>query len=96
VDIIYTDAAGDEQTVPPADYELAGDACRPVAGAAWPEGTAVRVSWVAGTGTPEPARQAILLLVGHWYMSREAAAAGVSELPLGVAALLAPLRRVGV
>lgn len=36
---------------------------------------------------------AMLLLVGHWYANREAAAQNISEVPLGVEALLIRHRR---
>ncbi|PKH20228.1 hypothetical protein CIG19_18935 [Enterobacterales bacterium CwR94] len=38
--------------------------------------------------------QAILLLVGHWYANREAAAASQVEIPFGVDALLFRHRRL--
>jgi uncharacterized phiE125 gp8 family phage protein len=41
---------------------------------------------------PEPLRQAIRLLIAHWYENRGLAAAGQSLLPETVAALLAPYR----
>lgn len=41
-------------------------------------------------------QQAIKLLVSHWYHNREAVSAGnaATELPMGVQALLLPLRRI--
>lgn len=36
---------------------------------------------------------AMLLLIGHWYANREAAAQNLSEVPLGVEALLLRHRR---
>jgi len=60
---------------------------------------AVRVTAVAGyadnASVPHAIKQAVLLLVGHWFMSREASVIGtiVSELPLGVQAILQPYRR---
>lgn len=36
---------------------------------------------------------AMLLLIGHWYANREAAAQSLTELPLGVEALLIRHRR---
>jgi uncharacterized phiE125 gp8 family phage protein len=100
----YTDPAGLEQTVDPADYEV--DA-RPVEGwivpaadFSWPATmdtiNAVRVRWVAGTGCPLPVKHAALLLIAHWYATREAAGATSAEIPLGVDALSAPWRRAFV
>lgn len=44
--------------------------------------------------TPAPIKQAILLLIGQWYMHRENIAVGqtVAELPMAVEALLSPYR----
>ncbi|MEJ0076009.1 MAG: head-tail connector protein [Alphaproteobacteria bacterium] len=48
----------------------------------------------AGTDVPEPLRQAIRLLVAHWYENRGLIAVGseVAVLPQSVAALIAPYR----
>jgi uncharacterized phiE125 gp8 family phage protein len=70
-----------------------------VYGAAWPGGSlcalnGVKVRFVAGFGAaaavPLKYKQAILLLVGHWYANREQVAGNVnlSEIPFGVNALL--------
>lgn len=74
----------------------------PAYGVCWPsvrcQPNAITVRFVAGHGLnpggiPEPLRQAILLMVGHWYESREAVtASAMSELPLGASALIAPYR----
>jgi uncharacterized phiE125 gp8 family phage protein len=52
-----------------------------------------------GTGThylgivPEPIRQAMLLLVGHWYEHREQASpASIEQIPVAAQSLLAPYR----
>lgn len=75
-------------------------------GYSWPS-TALRtaapitVEYVAGYGVasavPLPIKQALLLLVGHWFENREATAetrfaGGLSEPPFAVAALLTPYR----
>jgi hypothetical protein len=72
---------------------------RPAPGHSWPRLArvmdAVTVRFIAGYGdpdqVPECLRQAILLLVGHWYQSREAVISGATaaELPLAVQTLLA-------
>jgi uncharacterized phiE125 gp8 family phage protein len=71
---------------------------------AWPA-TAVRddavtVEFVAGdapAAVPAPIRQAMLLLIGHWYAQREAVAAGTyAEVPYAVHALLIGHARVGM
>ncbi|MGD9768829.1 MAG: head-tail connector protein, partial [Pseudolabrys sp.] len=45
---------------------------------------------------PAPLRQAILMLVAHWYEQRGVVAPAAQEIPQGVAALLAPFRRVSL
>lgn len=51
----------------------------------------------ARSTVPEPVKVAIMLLVGHWYQSREAVTSvSINELPFAVNALIAPYRRVGV
>lgn len=76
-------------------------------GTCWPgtgqlkELEAIRLRYTAGYGAagsavPASLRQAILLLVGHWYANREATVitpgAGGMDIPLGVSALIAPYR----
>lgn len=63
----------------------------------WPAGSPLRVTYTAGYQPGDPAatpiRQAILLMVGHWYRNREAVTdAPMAAMPLAVDALLAPLR----
>jgi len=64
---------------------------------------AMRVTFVAGFGAaasdvPMAIRQAMLMLIGHWYENREATISGVTSMPVpfAVEALLAPFRRVPV
>lgn len=61
----------------------------------------VRIRYTAGYGAaaavPQALKQAMLLLIGHWYLNREAVAIGgqrssMTPLPLGVDALIAPYR----
>ena len=60
----------------------------------WPsircEPHAVRVQYVAGySAIPQVFKQAILLLVGHWYENREAVAPGaLNKIPMGAESLL--------
>ncbi|HYJ44090.1 MAG TPA: head-tail connector protein [Xanthobacteraceae bacterium] len=71
---------------------------------AWPatvaRDDAVTVEFVAGdapAAVPAPIRQAMLLLVGHWYAQREAVAAGTyAEVPYAVHALLIGHARIGM
>lgn len=62
----------------------------------------VRITFTAGYGAastvPKDIKQAMLLLIGHWFMNREAVNIGSSttEMPIGAQALLAKYRRTGV
>jgi len=107
--ITYVDSAGNTQTLDAAEYRVDND-CEPgriteAYDASWPTTrlvtNAVTVAFTAGYGqagtdVPQPIRQAILLLIGHWYENRESVAVGVSvaELPQAVEALLSPYRMV--
>lgn len=62
---------------------------------------AVTIDYRAGAeaaAVPPSLLHAMLLLVGHWYATREAAVVGTitADVPLGVAALLAPYQVVSV
>ena len=92
----YTDTAGAEATVSAGDYEV--DATPTFLGwivptGAWPATmetvNAVRVRFVAGQGTPEPVKQAILDMVANRYDRRGEA----KMLTPGVVSDLSPYRR---
>lgn len=100
VSLRYVDAAGDWQTLDPASYQVA-DAepafIVPAYGLVWPavrwQPAAIEVTYRAGYGAaaeiPATARQAVALLVGHYYANREAVTAGtMMPLPLAVESLL--------
>lgn len=99
----YVDAAGLEQTLSAGSYyvDTASLSAWVVPEDTWPAtmaaANAVTVRYVAGTAAasvPEAIRQAILLLVGHWYENRQPVADGsIASLPFTVDALLAPFRR---
>jgi uncharacterized phiE125 gp8 family phage protein len=62
---------------------------------------AMSITWLAGYGAaadvPAPIKQAILLLVGHFYENREAVTERLlSEVPMTVRYLIAPYRAVNV
>jgi uncharacterized phiE125 gp8 family phage protein len=72
-------------------------------GAVWPSdlratGSAGVVRYVTGYGAtiddsvPAPLRQAIVLLVGHWYETTSVAGPNLSVLPFGFDAAIAPYR----
>jgi uncharacterized phiE125 gp8 family phage protein len=105
----YDDPNAAEQTVSASDYSLQTDGLGAyvqfkrlfVLPNISIEPPAVRVVYVAGHAADAPElaviKQAMLLLIGHWYANREAIVAGSSgaiTLPFAVDALLAPLRRV--
>lgn len=112
VSIKYYGADNAEYVLPLSDYivdtanepgriVLAYDKC-------WPSVTlrpanAVCVEFVAGYGdgaanVPQRVKQAMLLLIGHWYDTREIAAVGhvTAEVPFTINALLWPDRVVPV
>jgi len=97
------DGAGSATVLPPADYELR-----------LPDGTVrlvgrplaaerFEIDFTAGYGAsgldvPQPLRQAIRLLVTHWFEHRAAAmeGEGAGPTPLGYRALVAPYRRLAL
>jgi uncharacterized phiE125 gp8 family phage protein len=106
--IVYLDAAGVSQTWDSANYQVdpysePGRIAR-APGVTWPttesqRRNAVVITYTAGYGAtaasvPLALRQAIKLLVSHWYENREPAIIGsiVSPLPMAVDALIAPYR----
>lgn len=104
-EVAYTDGNGDEQTV--ASFTTrphpVAPAIYPLYAAEWPialdDVGAVRVTFTAGYGddrgdVPAPIRQAIKLLVGHYYANREGVVTGTiaTVLPLAVESLLGPYR----
>lgn len=103
--VTYRDSDGNQQTLDPAVYTLRvddGGAYVDLApGQSWPAVAssvdAVSVTYEAGYDeAPAPIRQAMLLLIGHWYDNRQATIVGTNatEVPLAVGALLSPYRRV--
>lgn len=99
-------SAGEEVTLAPAAYRLGEDELSAFVtlneGYCWPSTDcredAWRVTFAAGyadaASVPEPIKQAIKLLVGHWYRNREGVNVGniVTTMPLAVEALTAPYR----
>ncbi len=101
--IIYH--SNDSSTTRPAtNYQVDTDSepgrVAPTNGSGWPGGSLrslnpIQITFTAGYGdaaTDVPAiyRQAMLLLIGHWYENREATIAGtiVREIPLAVSSLI--------
>ena len=105
--ITYVDTAGATQTLATSEYVVDGAThigrIYSAYGATWPavrcQPRAITVRFVCGYGgnpgdIPEPIRQAMLLLVGHWYENRETVNVdnSTSELPFTTQALLSPFR----
>ncbi|HUQ68746.1 MAG TPA: head-tail connector protein [Planctomycetaceae bacterium] len=100
--IQYTDSAGVTQTVAAASYvvDASGEVGRVALadGYEWPTDAieqiaAVKVNYVAGYGltaasVPQTIRQAMLLLIGHWFANKEAVGAASKEIEFSVSALL--------
>lgn len=100
-------ASGTAATVSPSSYTLdgAGNPARLMPKAALPgPGAAINgieIEFTAGFGAaaadvPAPIRQAVLLLVAHWYENREPVVAGGQAVPVPamVSELLMPYRTV--
>lgn len=100
--IYYLDPTTEAETLAPiADFRIHSDgyqfAVVPKTGKTWPatanRSDALKLTFTTGYGgassVPKPIKQAILLLVGHWFKEREAATVvAMRELPFGVQALL--------
>lgn len=100
--IAYVDTAGVSQTLSTDVYELRKDGLNASIvlkiNQSWPSiqtGSQIVVTAVIGGSPPEAAVHATLLLVGHWFETREAVNVGniVTEMPLAVEALLCNHRR---
>lgn len=103
----YFNDSGSEVTLDSGQYltDLISDPQRVVLApdCSWPSTqirvNAVMVQFVTGfAACPEQVKQAIRMTVAFWFSNREAANVGdiFNELPLGVAALLRPLRRIRI
>lgn len=101
--VTFTDSDGVSQVLAADQYRVIGDLLLPAHGAVWPavqrSPGAVQVIFTTGYGdtadtVPAPIRQAMLLLIGHWYDNRDAVNVGniVTSFPLAVDALLSPFR----
>ena len=106
--VTYFDGNNAEQTLPSSVYDLFTDATGSYMGLKpdqdWPSSydrpDAISVTYIAGVAAdavPPPIKQAILLMVGHWYANREAVSeAQMNDVPMAVEALLRPYRSVGI
>jgi uncharacterized phiE125 gp8 family phage protein len=101
-------ATGVPTNLAPADYVLEGQGTPPRfvrTGWSWPQpgkvAGGIEISFVAGYGpnpsdVPSPIRQALLLLITHWYEHRDPIEFGTNEanIPKAVSDLLASFRTV--
>lgn len=99
--VTVRDGEGVLQALPAEDWTLTGPMLYPAWGARWPRAygeAGAQITFTAGYGdgaaVPAPLKQAILLLIGHWYDTRSAVNIGniVTEIPFAVDALVAPYR----
>lgn len=100
----YLDGSGSEITMPSTDYVVETGhffgRIRPAYSLTWPvpraESGAVRIRFVAGYGAaasvPEPLKHAIRLLLGHWWINREAVGEAKGPHAFAVDALTLPYR----
>lgn len=104
--VTYTDTAGDSQTAASSlyDVDLAGNRIILKDDQVWPDTliheNSVIVRFVAGYGAagtaiPQPIKQAILMLIGHFYENREVSAPiQITQVPMAADWLLSPYRWV--
>lgn len=107
VSVTYLDLAGVQQTLSDQAYRVVkretGDVViLPALGTTWPsvaraEGSVTvraKVGYGGKDSVPRQIKQAMKLLIAHWYTNRSAVRVGntVAEVPLGVEALLFPFR----
>lgn len=102
ISVRYKDSEGAESMVSAdvyiADIDNDPGQVMPQSGFTWPvfapyPSSPIRIRFVAGYEIlPIALRQAMLLLIGHWYENREATSAATDETAFSVHALLAPYR----
>lgn len=103
--IKYLGTTGVLTTLSPSAYTVSAEhlvgRVRPAYGLTWPvalpEPESVRIEFTAGYGdaaaaVPMPLRQAMLLLIGHWWLNREAVGQAGGPHALAVEALTLPYR----
>jgi uncharacterized phiE125 gp8 family phage protein len=102
----YYDGLNAQQTLSASVYGVYSDAIGPFitlkSNQTWPtvydRRDAIEIIWAAGFGAtansvPEPIRQAVLLMVGHWYAHREAVSeTALAEVPMSAKHLIEPFR----
>lgn len=108
--INYIDTDGNSQLLASTEYDVSTTdiigSVYPAIDKTWPSTqsvkNAVEIEFIAGYGlaadVPAPIKQAMLLLIGHYYQNREAVTVGVSitVTPMAVDMLLAPYRVISL
>ena len=106
VSVKYFDEVDVEQTFDASNYRVHADGRRPYIklkpGSSWPSTSdrddAITITWQAGFGAatdvPYDIKAAMLHLIFHWYINREAVNVGQAayEVPLSFNDLIAPIR----
>lgn len=102
VRVIDRDGAATTIAADDVEFEATDGSVR-VSGPRPPRAERVQIDFTAGYGAsgaqvPQPLRQALRLLVTHWYEHRSAASMGeaVAAMPLGYCELVAPYRRLSI
>lgn len=100
--ITYVDTDGEEQALDEAVYEERKDGLEPSIGLkhgrSWPRirhGSRITLAAVYGGSVPDDVQHAMLMLIGHWFVNREAVVTGTiaTAIPMSVDALLCNHRR---
>jgi len=100
--IEYIDASGAAQVLDEAVYQEQKDGLEPSislkSGHSWPRirfGSRITLTAVYGGAVPESVQHAMLMLIGHWFVNRDAVVTGTiaTTIPMGVDALLSNHRR---
>lgn len=104
VAIAYLDSAGASQAVTGARI-IRGNgwaSIAPAVGESWPSiyygpaSVTLEAGYAAAADVPESMKQAMLLLIAHWFANREAVGNITTELPFAVEALCRPYRMIVV
>lgn len=111
-EIAYTDTDGSPATVDPGDYllrQLSDMRWEVSPVSSWPDGSAVQADFTVGyegeldsatytSGTPAALKQAVLLLIAHWFAHKSAvevvSSGDLVSVPLAFDALIQPYKRL--
>jgi uncharacterized phiE125 gp8 family phage protein len=95
ISINYLDENEEEVLIDPSDYKLKDNKIYPVS--SWPTSTDVTIQWEAGKGATEDIKQAVKLIISHWYANREATNnESLKEIPMGFYTLVGAKRKMAL